>query len=390
MSWLIHYNELKNMSPSQALGHVHQLMLEKVQMGLSNTECEKLEVVLNQLEREMNYEENKKQYTAKLKEAMNKSDASFTITNNLNATSAEASAAWDEYKTANRKAQEITTEANQADAADKLKKAKKLSKALNAVRGQAFESFLQASLKSINSIKAELKDKSVDELKKEVGITSKNVISKVSKTSGSEHTIMEFVFNDERISIHSQQKVDVQVPNPFSSSAQEASWLNISAKNVANLSKNIHLLSKGNALGMIHAWPTENKTTRLFYTNLLTLYSFEGELEERYQEMRLAFGIQSLISHKKDDPYANTLVVNIRRRKNPIVIIPIKQLLTNILNETAEKYSAFDVKISGINTEGPRNEEELTSKLKKSIIVDSSLNKRYLSVAYVKQLRAMA
>lgn len=389
MSWLIQYDKLKTMSPSQALGHVHQLMLEKVQMGLSSTECQKLEVVLNQLEREMSNEENREQYTAKLKEAMNKSNASFIVTNKLNVTSEKAILAWKEYEKANKKVKEITTEANQADAADKLKKAKKLSKALNTVKGQAFESFLQASLKSINSIKTELIDKNVDDLKQEIKVTSKDVISEVSKTSGSEHTTMTFVFNDEHISIHSPQKVDVQVPNPFSSIAQEASWLNISAKNVANLSKNIHLLGKGNALGMIHAWPIEDKTTQLFYTNLLTLYSFEGELEKRYQEMRLAFGIQSLISHKKDDPYADTLVVNIRRRKNPIVVIPIKQLLTNILNETAEKYSAFDVKISGIKTEGYRNEKELTPKLK-SIIVDSSLNKRYLSVAYLKQLRAMA
>lgn len=389
--WLISYPNLvtQSSSPQYKLQQVHENMIKRIEGGLSKAHCQQLAEALNSIQEEMNYKTNRKKFTKALSKAFDYTD--IQVNNNLSVSSGSAKRAWNEFRNYSNQLKQSADGFTEDVKEELLKKARAESKKTRKQTGQAFESFLQGSIQSINSLKEQVVDENLKEL---VDIQAPNIVKNMTssskknlenlKTAGAKNTCMTFYFGKEKISVSSQQKVDVSVPNPFSEDPLDT--LHISAKNLSSLN-HINILGKGKALSMIHAWPDINDNISTFYANLLTLYSFEGDLYERYKEMKLAFGIQSLIGHKSNngDPYANTFIVNIRNRKNPIQVIPIKALLENILT-SQDKYNAFIVDHTKVKLNGPgrTNQEDLTAQLK-SIVVNTQLNKQYLSVSYLKK-----
>lgn len=389
--WLISYPDLvtQSSSPQYKLQQVHENMIKRIEGGLSKAHCQQLAKALNSIQEEMNYEKNRKKFTTALSKAFGYTD--IQVNNNLSVSSGVAKKAWNEFRNYSNQLKQSADGFTEDVKEELLKKARAESKKTRKQTGQAFESFLQGSIQSINSLKEQVVDENLKEL---VDIQAPNIVKNMTssskknlenlKTAGAKNTRMTFYFGEEEISVSSPQKVDVSVPNPFSEDPLDT--LHISAKNLSSLN-HINILGKGKALSMIHAWPDINDNVSTFYANLLTLYSFEGDLYERYKEMKLAFGIQSLVGHKSNngDPYVNTFIVNIRNRKNPIQVIPIKALLENILT-SQDKYNAFIVDHTKVKLNGPArtSQEDLTAQLK-SIVVNTQLNKQYLSVSYLKK-----
>lgn len=389
--WLISYPDLvtQSSSPQYKLQQVHENMIKHIEGGLSKAHCQQLAKALNSIQEEMNYEKNRKKFTTALSKAFGYTD--IQVNNNLSVSSGAAKKAWNEFRNYSNQLKQSADGFTEDVKEELLKKARAESKKTRKQTGQAFESFLQGSIQSINSLKEQVVDENLKEL---VDIQAPNIVKNMTssskknlenlKTAGAKNTRMTFYFGEEEISVSSPQKVDVSVPNPFSE--DPLNTLHISAKNLSSLN-HINILGKGKALSMIHAWPDINDNVSTFYANLLTLYSFEGDLYERYKEMKLAFGIQSLVGHKSNngDSYVNTFIVNIRNRKNPIQVIPIKALLENILT-SQDKYNAFIVDHTKIKLNGPArtSQEDLTAQLK-SIVVNTQLNKQYLSVSYLKK-----
>lgn len=389
--WLISYPDLvtQSSSPQYKLQQVHENMIKRIEGGLSKAHCQQLAKALNSIQEEMNYEKNRKKFTTALSKAFGYTD--IQVNNNLSVSSGTAKKAWNEFRNYSNQLKQSVDGFTEDVKEELLKKARAESKKTRKQTGQAFESFLQGSIQSINSLKEQVVDENLKEL---VDLQAPNIVKNMTssskknlenlKTAGAKNTRMTFYFGEEEISVSSPQKVDVSVPNPFSEDPLDT--LHISAKNLSSLN-HINILGKGKALSMIHAWPDINDNISTFYANLLTLYSFEGDLYERYKEMKLAFGIQSLVGHKSNngDPYVNTFIVNIRNRKNPIQVIPIKILLENILT-SQDKYNAFIVDHTKVKLNGPArtSQEDLTAQLK-SIVVNTQLNKQYLSVSYLKK-----
>ena len=389
--WLITYPDLvtQSSSPQYKLQQVHENMIKRIEGGLSKAYCQQLAEALNSIQEEMNYEKNRKKFTKALSKAFDYTD--IQVNNNLSVSSGAAKKAWNEFRNYSNQLKQSADGFTEDVKEELLKKARAESKKTRKQTGQAFESFLQGSIQSINSLKEQVVDENLKDL---IDLQAPNIVKNMTssskknlenlKTAGTKNTCMTFRFGEEEISVSSPQKVDVSVPNPFSEDPLDT--LHISAKNLSSLN-HINILGKGKALSMIHAWPDTNDNVSTFYANLLTLYSFEGDLYERYKEMKLAFGIQSLVGHKSNngDPYVNTFIVNIRNRKNPIQVIPIKALLESILT-SQEKYDAFIVDHTKVklNRPGRTNQEDLTAQLK-SIVVNTQLNKQYLSVSYLKK-----
>lgn len=386
--WLISYPDLvtQSSSPQYKLQQVHKNMIKRIEGGLSKAQCQQLAAALNSIQNEMNYDTNRKKFTTALNKAFGYTN--IQVNKNLSVSSGAAKKAWNEFRNYSNQLKQSADGFTEEGKEELLKKARAEAKKTRKQTGQAFESFLQGSIQSINSLKEQVVDENLKDI---VDIQAPNIVKNITssskknlknlKTAGAKNTRMTFYFGEEEISVSSQQKVDVSAPNPFSE--DPLNTLHISAKNLSSLN-HINILGGGKALSMIHSWPNINDTISTFYANLLTLYSFEGDLYERYKEMKLAFGIQSLIGHKNNgDPYANTFIVNVRNRKNPIQVIPIKALLENILT-SQDKYNAFIVDHTKVKLNGPSRtgQENLTEQLK-SIVVNTQLNKQYLSIRYL-------
>lgn len=305
--------------------------------------------------------------------------SNLSISNKMGVATSASKDAWREYgiKSSEYKRQ-VEQGIENASLAKEVEQAKKVALSLqgklNTLQGQAFESLLQCLLPLISENTQNLASEIVDQL-----LSNLNNMTGAIQTSGSKSYTIDLQLDEYQTSITSQGKVDVSVNSPFIS---ESDVLQISAKNYSQL-RNIHLLKGGSVVGLISQWPT-SESDKQYYYNALGVWHPDKYL----QNARLIFGIQSLVG-RGDQDLASILILNIRSRVNPISVISTKSLIYEALKNPVKNKSLFDLKFNSLPVyhEGEsRNKDEYGKKVS-SVTLDSSLNKAYLTVAYLSHLK---
>ena len=349
-----------------------------------------LENTLNQIIKSQQFSEDKitEQFLNKLPSAIEKAGTDATskikVTNDFKIYTEESIAAWrnyyaarDRYKILEKDSAERIKEKEKADELYKI--ASKLQGQLNKAQGDIFEVFLQKSIPLISDKVEKIGQKEVSTIIKELENSIKN--KKTIITQGAQTETISFIFNEKDIKITSQGKVDVVVDAPFIS---EDFPLKISAKNYNNL-KEVHLLSGGNILGLVSQWPISNPSKR-YFLNALTVWDTPYET---LKQGRILLAIQSLAGRGGNNEMSNVFIVNNRDDKeNPIRVIPIIKLLEKIdSNDEIDK--AFKIKFSPqlqLFKKGEIRTKEEYNKRISSLKIDTSLNKAYLALEYLKRV----
>lgn len=351
--------------------------------------AENLENILNQIIKSQQFNEDKitEQFLNKLPSVIEKAGndgiSKIQVTNDFKVYTEEITAAWhayykarDYYKTLESDSVEQIKAKEKAD--ELYKEASRLQGQINKAQGDIFEAFLQESIPLIENKIAKIGQIEVNNL---ISDLEKNIKNKsIITTQGSEKENIEFMFNEEIVKISSQGKVDVIVDAPFIS---EDFPLKISAKNYNNL-KEIHLLNSGNVLGLVSQWPTTN-TAKKYFLNALTVWESPYET---LKQGRMLFGIQSLAGRGGKNEMANVFIVNNRDNKEkPITVIPIKKLL-NKVDATNDADKVFKIKYTPqlqLFKKGEIRTKEEYNKRITSVKIDTSMNKAYLALEYLRK-----
>ena len=352
--------------------------------------AENLENILNQIIKSQQFNEDKitEQFLNKLpsviEKASNNGISKIQVTNDFKVYTEEITAAWhayykarDYYKTLESESIERIKAKEKAD--ELYKEASKLQGQINKAQGDIFEAFLQESIPLIENKITKIGQIEVNNL---ISDLEKNIKNKSTiTTQGSKKESIEFMFNEETIKFSSQGKVDVIVDAPFMA---EDFPLKISAKNYKNL-KEVHLLNGGNVLGLVSQWPIRSDPAKKYFLNALTVWESPYET---LRQGRMLFGIQSLAGRGGKNEMANVFIVNNSNNKEkPITVIPIKKLLNKVDN-TNEVDKVFKIKYTPqlqLFKKGEIRTKEEYNKRITSVKIDTSMNKAYLTLEYLRK-----
>lgn len=186
---------------------------------------------------------------------------------------------------------------------------------LNKIRGDILEGFLQYAM-SYATQEIEINaEKILTEMTQElIASTNLKTIGSFSQPSGG------------KMSVLSQGKIDVSIKGP-----NEEIW-NISAKNYAS-QKDLHLLAGANGAAIIGVWETYDSNLANYYRNAISVRApGDKNINNLIEESKMIIGIQALTSQKTSG-FVNYLIVYVRSRKNPFVVIPLKQYLNKIMEK---------------------------------------------------------
>ena len=379
------FTQFEKISPP-SLQHVRDKIMKKINLQTDQVKLNELSKLLNQIILNNSFEEN--QIATKLlnkipqiiEQGGNAASMNYQIDGKLKVYTTESNAAWNEYSTLLQNYKNaIDSGMNElslkADIEAAYNKAQTLQGALNNLQGQAFESLLQVLLPLIKDGTQNTISSTIDELLKIVDSSSSIA------TKGSENDTISLIIENELVKITSQGKIDVIAQSPF---IHESDIMKISAKNYSKL-RDIYLLSGGSAVGLISQWQANLKEKNYYYNALGVWYP-----ENYLQEARLTFALQSLVG-RGDGELANILILNIRSRKNPISVISIKSLLQGIEQNPIKDQNPFNLILNSLPIftpeDGHRTPDEYRNRVK-TITVDSSLNKAYLQLKYMSQLKS--
>lgn len=365
-----------------SLEMARQEMMNKISLESNQSKLNELSVTLNTIVRDQSFE------TSKIKDALlarlpqvvekgaNEGTSNLQITQNLKVYTPESRAAWQNYTSlANQYKQAVAAGIDTIALQKKVDAAKtaalSLQGSLNSLSGQAFESLLQVLLPLVKDNSAELASTTVQNLVK--AVESQSVLA----TSGAQHSGIQLSLDGKLVKISSPGKIDVNTSSPF---LGDDDLMRISAKNYSSL-RDIHLLAGASAVGLISQWPTQaNKD--YYYTAL-----GYGKEMVHFTEAKMLFNIQALAGRGEGE-LANILILNVRSRLNPISVISIRSLLDNIENNPIAHTEAFSTKINSIPQFG-ENEypsvEEFANRVQ-TITVDTTLNKAYLALSYLRKM----
>lgn len=371
--------------PQPSLQKARDKMMNSINLQSDQAALNSLSKLLNQIVNDNKFTENNiaekilNRLPQLIDQESERAIQDLKITQNMKVYTEESVAAWSvysslakNYKTALDNGINDLALSKQVDEAKS--RALALQGRLSGLSGQAFESLLQVLLPLVKDNVQDVASTTVNEL---VQILDKT--DKIS-TAGTKNTTISFLVDEEEVRISSQGKIDVYTESPF---LGDSEILKISAKNYSKL-RDIHLLKGGSVVGLISQWPIENNIKNYYY-NALGVWHPDTYL----QEARLLFNIQALAG-KGDNDLANVLILNVQSRKNPISVISIKSLLQGIEANPIEGQSAFNMKFNSLPaySEGEmrKDKKEFTSRLSK-ITLDTSLNKAYLQLKYISQLK---
>lgn len=195
-----------------------------------------------------------------------------------------------------------------------IKKIQSIDGKLNKIRGDILEGFLQYAMNyAIQEITINTEDileKMTEELRSS---TNLKTMGSFSQLSGG------------KISVSSQGKIDVSINGP-----NEEVW-NISAKNYSS-QRDLHLLSGANGAAIVGVWETWDPPLANYYRNAISVWAPGGKkIDSLIEESKMIIGIQALVSQKTSG-FVNYLIVYVRsRKKNPFIVIPLKQYLNKIM-----------------------------------------------------------
>lgn len=346
---------------------------------------EELEEALNQLVLDnTNFtDETVNQIYARLPQVLAKAGENnniITVNNRFQVSSQEASTAWAEYI---RLRNQYSQEASNIDI-ERLESAKTQAIAatakLNTIKGQLFESFLQATLPIINNtadgMAAQVANELTDMLQNTTGPIS---------TQGSQHSSVTYTFNGKTATVSSQGKVDVQVKSPL----LDGQELFVSAKNYSKL-RNIGLLSKANVLGLMAAWPNTSDDMINYACQVLTR---NKEIDNADNDvLDKIFIIQALAGSKSaQDAGANLLITNIASRKQrPISVMYIPDMITELVEESEDFHRNFVIEPENrFQSFAADKEGKIAAEnyLQKQLRLSVHLDKEVLKNHYLKQLK---
>ena len=342
---------------------------------------EELEEALNQLVLDnTNFtDETVNQIYARLPQVLAKAGENnniITVNNRFQVSSQEASTAWAEYI---RLRNQYSQEASNIDI-ERLESAKTQAIAatakLNTIKGQLFESFLQATLPIINNTA----DGMVAQVANELTDMLQNTTGPIS-TQGSQHSSVTYTFNGKTTTVSSQGKVDVQVKSPL----LDGQELFVSAKNYSKL-RNIGLLSKANVLGLMAAWPNTSDDMINYACQVLTK---NKEIDNADNDiLDKIFIIQALAGSKSaQDAGANLLITNIASRKQrPISVMYIPDMITELVEESEDFHRNFIIEPENRFQNFAAN-EEAENYLQKQLRLSVHLDKEVLKNHYLRQLK---
>lgn len=378
---MIKFQEFEAMS-KPPLQKVKDTMMNKINLQADQEQLKNLSTKLNQIVLDQSFKDNKiyDKIFNRIPQIVEGGFNNVKIGAKGGVYTDESLRKWQEYKALsteynnlkNQKIENLTL-AQQRD--DALHEALSLQGSLNSLQGQAFESLLQTLLPLVSANVEELSEEVVNSLLET--IESKSVI----KTKGSDTNTITIDIDGEKVKITSQGKIDVEASSPF---IADSDFLKVSAKNYSKL-RDINLLSKGSVVGLISQWPTTNEVKNYYY-NALGVWHPDTFL----QEARFIFGIQSLAGRGGDESeLANILILNIRSRNNPISVVSIKSLLQDIDSNPRANDEAFKMIFNTLpvfNQGEERSSDEFRKKVT-AVTLDTSLNKAYLTLNYLKHLK---
>ena len=352
--------------------------------NFSQGEANNLAKVLNEITNNQSFSTEKisQQILDKLPQVIDKSGeqalANLDIDNGFKVSTKSLGAAWQAYyqkvnfykKTENLSTKEIN---EKEDVHLLLKEALKLQGQLNKIQGDVFEVFLQELIPYLGQ---KLENFSEDQIVSIIKDLSKNLSSKNRiTTQGSQHESIDFIFEEKRIKISSQGKIDVNVQAPFLDGNFP---LKISAKNYGAL-RDIHLLGGASVVGLISQWPVSQDAKRYFLNGLTTWE--KNTPEQLLQYGRILIAIQSLAGKSgKSNEMANVLILNIRNNpKKPIRVVSIKDLLGQMdLNNVDDMFTIkFAPQLQLFKNGEKRTKDQFKERLT-ALKVDTTLNKKYL------------
>lgn len=361
--------------------------------SFSQREANNLAKVLNEITNHQSFSTEKisQQILNKLPQVIDKSGeqafADLDIDNSFKVSTKASGSAWQAYyekvnfykKIENLSIKEIN---EKEDVRPLLMEALKLQGQLNKTQGDVFEVFLQELIPYLGQ---KLENFSEDQVSSILENLSKNLSSKSRiTTQGSQHESIDFIFEEERIKISSQGKIDVNVPAPFLDGDFP---LKISAKNYGSL-RDVHLLGGASAVGLISQWPVSQDAKRYFLNGLTTWE--KSTPEQLLQYGRILIAIQSLAgSSGKSNEMANVLILNVRNNpKNPIRVISIRDLLdqmdlSNVDNIFTIK---FDPQLQLFKDGEERTKDQFKERLT-ALKVNTTLNKKYLYLSKLSKIR---
>ena len=360
--------------------------------NFSQDKANNLAQVLNKIINSQSFSSEKisQQILSKLPYIINKSEeqalSNLNINNNFKVNTKTLNKTWqDYYQKVNsyKKIENLTIkEINQKeDVQSLLVSALSQQGQLNKIQGDVFEAFLQ---ELIPYLRQKIENFTEDQINPIINSLSKNLTSKAYiKTQGSQHESIEFVFEDEKIKISSQGKIDVSVPSPF---LDNNFPLKISAKNYNSL-KNIHLLGGASVIGLVSQWPITQKAKQYFLNGLTTWRS--STPEQLLQYGRILIAIQSLAGKTgNSNAMSNVLILNVRNNtKNPIRVLSIKELLKQLdLNNVDDMFMIKFIPQLQLFKEGESRTKEQFKERLTALRVDTTLNKKYLYLSNLSKI----
>ena len=365
------------------LAKIHKNLLASIPK-IDDDSISGLETLLNNIisDSQFSEQEVERKILARLPTAINTEveQAVDTSLNNFQATggfsvdynNGKASAAWQEYYTKAAEYKKMPTEINAKKKKDALTEALKLQGRLNTLKGQLFESFIQAVLKSAPEPTNELVQNTVNDLINYVDKSNTPIT-----TQGKQQYNTVITIGEDTVKYSSQGKVDVQGPSPF----KKSETMFVSAKNYSQL-RDISLLGKGNVLGLLEKWNNATNDDIVYAAQVLSkkgAYSTTG-----YNLIKKIFSIQALSGSNSQDR-ANVLITNIKsRKKHPIRVIGVSQLLNKIGEEQAQSQQYFIFNPDPFNAE--LEEEESAQNYLKNLKLSIKLSKEALKVKFLNAL----
>ncbi len=261
-----------------------------------------------------------------------------------------------------------------------LSKVKALQGQISTIKGDLFEAFLQMVIPVVAKNVQDLSEQEIEILINKL----QTDISKPDKieTQGNVPRPVKLEFTDDKNSISSQGKTDVVVKSPLFNNEQ----LNISAKNYSAL-RNIHILSKGNILGMVRQWPVTLEAQD-YFLNALTVWASP---HATLQAGKMLFAIQGLSGTSSTELKANVLILNINKNKDyPIIVVSIPDILKKIINGTQTNFNRsfqfeFKPELQLFKTNQIRTEEKFNKKINQAT-VSIKLAKAKITAEYLNQL----
>lgn len=379
-------------------------LLDQIQGDIFQAECNELAKKLNKLIHDVSFEGMSQELLNKIVEASNinldslgnidfkrkydsKQKANFALT------SSELEAAWRQLKKASEglteEQKKIQLKNSESDLSKWQKIVNQLEGSLNNIRGQIFESYLNAigetiklySKDMIESVATNEVDNLLKLLKSKMGEVIIQKGDELVQTEGADSQKVDIIIGDTYIkTIDSKKKVDVTIPSPFQ---DQQSWF-ISAKNYSKL-RNIDLLSNGSILGLLSQGLTPQES-KYFY-NAFTIPS-SNWTTKNIHHIKQIFAIQALSGQKANETKANVLVLSINSNKDPIRVVSIKSLINKIIKDkTQDSTFIFSPELNSLIPSGDTDaRNELDIKKVKDYNISIALNRVVLYLSYLKQL----